>query len=71
MPSQAPPKTLLRRPAVEQRTGLKRAHIYALMKQGAFPQAVPLAGRAVAWIENEVEDWITGRIQQARSGNVA
>lgn len=71
MSSQAPPKTLLRRPDVEKRTGLKRAHIYALMKQGAFPQAVPLAGRAVAWIADEVDNWITGRIQQARSGNVA
>jgi predicted DNA-binding transcriptional regulator AlpA len=41
------------------------------MKQGAFPQAVPLAGRAVAWIADEVDNWISGRIQQARSGNVA
>ncbi len=71
MSSQAQPKTLLRRPDVEKRTGLKRAHIYALMKQGEFPQAVPLAGRAVAWIADEVDNWITGRIQQARSGNVA
>jgi prophage regulatory protein len=71
MSSQAQPKILLRRPDVEKRTGLKRAHIYALMKQGAFPQAVPLAGRAVAWIADEVDNWITGRIQQARSGNVA
>lgn len=74
MPSQAPSPTLLRRQAVEQRTGLKRSHIYALMKQGAFPQAVPLAGRAVAWIADEVDTWITGRIQQARkvtSHNIA
>lgn len=74
MPSQAQPQTLLRRPDVEQRTGLKRAHIYALMKQGAFPQAVPLAGRAVAWIADEIDTWIAGRIQQARrvtSHNVA
>jgi len=71
MPSQAQQPTLLRRPDVERRTGLKRAHLYALMKQGAFPQAVPLAGRAVAWIADEVDTWITGRIQQARNGNVA
>lgn len=71
MSTQSPPKTLLRRQDVEKRTGLKRAHIYALMKQGAFPKAVPLAGRAVAWIADEVDNWITGRIQQARSGNVA
>ena len=66
MSNQAQPPTLLRRPDVERRTGLKRAHIYSLMKQGAFPQAVPLAGRAVAWIADEVDAWITGRIQQSR-----
>lgn len=71
MPSPAPSPTLIRRKAVEQRTGLSRTHIYALMKQGDFPQAVPLAGRAVAWIADEVDNWIIGRIQQARSGNVA
>lgn len=59
---------LIRRKAVEAMTGLHRAHIYALMKQGEFPQAVPLAGRAVAWIEDEVAAWIDDRIKQARPG---
>ncbi len=55
---------LLRRPDVEKRTGLKRSHIYALMKAGSFPQSVPLGGRAVAWIESEVDNWIAGRIEK-------
>ncbi|MGD9947672.1 MAG: AlpA family transcriptional regulator [Desulfobulbus sp.] len=66
MHSPTPSQKLIRRQAVEQRTGLKRSHIYALMKQGAFPQAIPLAGRAVAWIADEVDTWITGRIKDAR-----
>nr|WP_320010596.1 AlpA family transcriptional regulator [uncultured Desulfobulbus sp.] len=71
MPSATPSPTLLRRKVVEQKTGLSRTHIYALMKQGDFPQSVPLAGRAVAWIADEVDNWIAGRIQQARRVNVA
>ena len=54
-------KSLLRRPEVEQRTGLKRSTIYARMTQGTFPQSVSL-GRAVAWVEEEIEAWIDDRI---------
>lgn len=54
--------TLLRRKAVEQRTGLSRTHIYALMKQGAFPQSVPLAGRAISiedlWETNYIPTYV-------------
>ncbi len=55
-------KKLLRRPKVEQLTGLGRSSIYALMKEGSFPQSVPLGRRAVAWVEAEVEAWIDERI---------
>lgn len=65
MSSQAQSQILLRRPDVEQRTGLRRSHLYALMKQGAFPQPVPLAGRAVAWVADEVDTWIANRIREA------
>ena len=60
-------KTLLRRTDVEQRTGLKRSAIYARMKEGAFPKSVPLGGRSVAWVEEEIESWIEGRIEQRQS----
>ncbi len=63
-------KTLLRRPDVEQRTGLKRSSIYALMKDGAFPQQVSLGSRAVAWVEEEIEVWIEERIK-ARQAKAA
>lgn len=74
MHTQAQSHTLIRRPEVERRTGLKRSHIYAMMKAGAFPQAVPLGARAVAWVDEEISAWIAGRIKAARkeaSHNVA
>jgi prophage regulatory protein len=53
---------LLRRREVEARTGLSRSSIYARMAAGTFPLAVDLGGRAVAWMENEVETWVLARI---------
>jgi prophage regulatory protein len=55
-------KKLLRRPKVEQLTGLGRSSIYALMKEGSFPQSVSLGRRAVAWVEEEIVAWIDERI---------
>lgn len=54
--------SLLRRPEVERRTSLKRSTIYARMKEGTFPKPVSL-GRTVAWVEAEVDAWITARIK--------
>lgn len=44
------------------KTGLGRSTIYKFMAEGQFPKAVPLGGRAVAWVEQEIDDWITGRV---------
>lgn len=62
MQTQHQKKVLLRRPQVEERTGLKRSSIYARMAKGTFPKSVSL-GRAVAWVEAEIEAWIDERIQ--------
>ncbi|MFO7003096.1 AlpA family transcriptional regulator [Pseudomonas aeruginosa] len=44
-------------------TGLARSTIYKLIGSGMFPQSVPLTGRSVGWIENEVTAWIQSRIE--------
>ena len=56
------PHTVLRLPAVKARTGLSRSTIYLRVSQGAFPAPVSLGGRAVGWIEAEVNDWLTSQI---------
>jgi prophage regulatory protein len=63
-PSNEP--TLLRRPQVEQRTGLSRSSLYEYIKDGRFPPPVPLGPRAVGWLESEVSDWINARVKLAR-----
>ena len=57
----------LRLPEVIARTGLSRSTIYVRLDQGRFPRPVSLGGRAVGWIESEVDEWIRERIVASRS----
>lgn len=58
--------TILRLPAVKARTGLSRSTIYFRVAEGAFPKPVSLGGRAVGWLESEVQDWLQRRIDASR-----
>ena len=59
------------------RTGYGRTSIYRKMEDGSFPKSIKLGGttidpnvfdsRAVAWIEDEVEQWIESRIDERDS----
>lgn len=50
---------LIRLCAVKELTGLSRSAIYAAAD---FPQSVKIGPRAVAWVEAEIQDWISARI---------
>jgi prophage regulatory protein len=54
----------LRLADVIDRTGLGRSTIYKLMTENDFPSSVSLSARSVAWVEQEIEDWIFNRIAQ-------
>ena len=47
---------MLRFPTVKARTGLSRSTIYLRISRGTFPAPVSLGGRAVGWIEAEVNE---------------
>ena len=61
--------TILRLPAVKVNTGLSRSTIYLRMGQGTFPQAVSLGGRAVGWLESEIQEWLQKRVDARRSAD--
>ena len=78
--SQTTPKTkhrFIRLNEVLSRTGYGRTSIYRKMEDGSFPRSVKLGGppidpnvfdsRAIAWIEDEVEQWIESRIDERDS----
>ena len=61
-----PPTRFLRRPEVTARMGLSRSTIKVRMREGCFPRPVSLGGRAVGWIEAEVDEWIRKQIALSR-----
>jgi prophage regulatory protein len=57
-------KRVLRRKAVEAKTGHSASTIYEKMTTGEFPRPIKLGARAVGWIEEEVETYIETRIAE-------
>lgn len=55
---------LIRLKEVIETTGLSRSCIYKYIEEGRFPRNVPLYGRAVAWVESEVQEWIREAIDK-------
>lgn len=51
----------LRLPEVLNRTGLSRSTLYTLVARREFPHPIGLSLRAIAWIEEEVEQWMAAR----------
>ena len=59
--------SILRLHAVKSRTGLSRSTIYLRISEDRFPKPVSLGGRAVGWIEAEVNDWLNQQIDNSRN----
>ena len=53
---------ILRLPTVKVRTGLSRSTIYLRMSNGEFPPSISLGGRAVGWLESDIENWLDEKI---------
>lgn len=57
---------LIRLPEVIQKTGLSRSELYRRVKIQAFPKAIRTGARMVAWLESDVDRWITDCVTQSR-----
>ena len=57
---------ILRLPDVKRSTGLSRSTIYLRIAQGTFPKPVSLGGRAVGWLEAEIQEWLQRQIEASR-----
>jgi len=58
---------IIRLPQVCKNTALARSTIYKLVSEGTFPEPIKLTARSSGWLVNEVDDWITNRIEESRS----
>ncbi|MFG0430335.1 helix-turn-helix transcriptional regulator [Serratia liquefaciens] len=59
-------QTFIRIADVQRRTGYSKAWIYRLMSQGRFPASVKIGDRAIAFVESEIDTWISQRIAESR-----
>ena len=46
---------------VHELTGMSRSTVWRLETEGNFPRRRRLTGHAVAWIEDEVMEWLSSR----------
>jgi prophage regulatory protein len=58
--------TILRQKQVQARTGLSRSTIYLRISEGNFPKQISLGGRAVGWLDEEVNSWLESQINRSR-----
>jgi prophage regulatory protein len=56
---------LIRRAEVIARVGLCKASIYNRMNAGEFPRPIPIGGGRVAWLESDIDTWITEKLSEA------
>jgi prophage regulatory protein len=52
--------------AVRERTGLSRSTIWRLERVGAFPKHHRISSNAVAWVEQDVVDWMRDKASARR-----
>lgn len=55
------PLKLIRFRTVKNRTGLSRTTIWRLERTGAFPKHHRISANAVAWVEQDVVDWMRAK----------
>lgn len=59
-------KRILRLPQVQKLVGLSRSSVYSRIQAGSFPRPVSLGGRAVGWLEHEIDQWLNQQINLSR-----
>jgi len=57
---------IARLPRVKDKTGLSRSTIYLRISKNEFPAPISLGGRAVGWIEEEIDNWLAEKITASR-----
>jgi len=55
---------IIRLKQVMETTGLARSTIYKYIAAGTFPKPVPLGGKSVGWVDEEVQEWVLARVEE-------
>lgn len=57
---------ILRLLEVKEAVKLSRSSIYLRISKGEFPTSISLGGRAVGWLEQDIQDWLDERIEASK-----
>ncbi len=63
--------SIVRLPAVMAQVGLSRSTIYLRISEGKFPKPISLGGRAVGWVESDVQGWLEQCLVESRANGLA
>ena len=45
-------------------TGLALSTIYKFIAAETFPKSVPLSGKSVGWVDEEIREWVKANIDE-------
>jgi|TARA_B110000211_G_scaffold232791_1_gene297343 prophage regulatory protein len=55
---------------IAQRIPYSQNQLRRLEAQGSFPKRVRIGANRVAWVREEIDDWLQGRISQRDGGRI-
>ena len=58
--------SIVRLPAVMAQVGLSRSTIYLRISEGKFPRSISLGGRAVGWVQSDIQGWLEQCLAESR-----
>ena len=58
------PIRFLRLTEILRRVPYSEAHIWRLEKAGKFPRRVRIGANRIAWVESEVNKWVSSKLQE-------
>lgn len=56
---------ILRLKDVRSRLGISRSWLYDQLKNGRFPKPIQLGPRSIGWLEEDIENWLRSKGEQA------
>jgi prophage regulatory protein len=59
----------IRLPEVKKITGLPKSSIYRKISENTFPRQISIGPKTVVWLESDIQEWMTEKINQAANQN--
>ena len=61
------PRRLLKKPEVRKRDTLSDSTRWRRIKEGTYPAPIRISKNRVAWLEDDIEAWISAQLDAAKS----